>query len=123
MSLAQPQPGFFVGLMYPVYVRGEGVFAARASEVKGALNIQKFFEHRGIAVNSPLGALAHLDSPARTRFAGRRRRKGRAAYEEFFTFVERRRPGYSRTHRCQIRVREAEVVLGEIVRTNLVSAR
>ena len=45
--------------LYPVYVRGEAYLAAhRGSEA--AKEFQKILDHRGIVLNEPIGALAHL---------------------------------------------------------------
>jgi hypothetical protein len=45
--------------LYPVYVSGEAYLAAhRGSEA--ASEFQKILDHRGIVVNQPIGALAHL---------------------------------------------------------------
>ncbi|HYL47164.1 MAG TPA: protein kinase [Candidatus Limnocylindrales bacterium] len=82
-ELGQPQPSFFVGLMYPVYVRGEAyLLLGRGSEA--AAEYQKFLDHPGITVNSPLGVLAHLGL-ARAYVLQGDTAKARAAYQEFFT--------------------------------------
>src|SRR5438309_840034 len=45
--------------LYPVYVRGEAYLGAhRGSEA--AAEFQKILDHRGIVLNEPIGALAHL---------------------------------------------------------------
>ena len=45
--------------LYPVFVRGEAYLAAhRGSEA--AAEFQKILDHRGIVLNEPIGALAHL---------------------------------------------------------------
>jgi hypothetical protein len=41
-----------------VYVRGEAYL--RAGQGKAAAEFQKILDHRGIVLNSPIGALAHL---------------------------------------------------------------
>ena len=46
-------------MLDPVYLRGEAYVAARQGEA-AAREFQKILDHRGIVVNSPLGALAHL---------------------------------------------------------------
>jgi eukaryotic-like serine/threonine-protein kinase len=68
--------------MYPVYVRGEaylrlGEGGAAASE------FQKFIDHRGIVVNFPLGALAHL-ALGRAYVLENDKAKARGAYQDFF---------------------------------------
>jgi tetratricopeptide (TPR) repeat protein/tRNA A-37 threonylcarbamoyl transferase component Bud32 len=57
-ELGLPGPTF-LGTMYPAYVRGEAYLAA-GDGVKAAAEFQKFIDHRGVVINFPLGALAHL---------------------------------------------------------------
>ena len=45
--------------MYPVYVRGEAYLAAHRGR-EAAAEFQKILDHRGIVLNEPIGALAHL---------------------------------------------------------------
>jgi len=45
--------------MYPVYVRGEAYLKAGKGQ-QAAAEFQKLIDHRGIVLNFPLGALAHL---------------------------------------------------------------
>ena len=45
--------------LYPVYVRGEAYLAARRGP-EAATEFQKILDHRGIVLNEPIGALAHL---------------------------------------------------------------
>ncbi len=45
--------------LYPVFVRGEAYLAARQGSEAEA-EFQKILDHRGIVLNSPIGALAHL---------------------------------------------------------------
>jgi eukaryotic-like serine/threonine-protein kinase len=45
--------------MYPVYVRGEAYLAAHEGK-EAAAEFQKILDHRGIVLNEPIGALAHL---------------------------------------------------------------
>jgi hypothetical protein len=46
-------------VLNPVYIRGEAYLAARQGDA-AAREFQKILEHRGIVLNSSLGALAHL---------------------------------------------------------------
>ena len=93
--------------MYPVYVRGEAYLAVhQASEA--AAEFQKILDHRGIVLNEPIGALAHLglarayaleaqsaqgpgsQAASRPQSAQRADRdaacaKARAAYQDFLT--------------------------------------
>ena len=47
------------------------------------MEFQKFLDHRGIALNSPLGALAHLGL-ARSYAVSGDTAKAKAAYQDFF---------------------------------------
>jgi eukaryotic-like serine/threonine-protein kinase len=68
--------------MYPVYVRGEAYL--RAGEgAAAASEFQKFIDHRGIVVNFPLGALAHL-ALGRAYALENDKAKARGAYQDFF---------------------------------------
>ena len=80
-ELGGPPPG--IGPLYPVYMRGladlhEHNGSAAASE------FQKFLDHRGIVINSPLGALAHLGLARAYALSGDTA-KSRTAYQEFLT--------------------------------------
>jgi eukaryotic-like serine/threonine-protein kinase len=52
-------PQFVAATMYPVYIRGQAQLAAR-NGAAAATEFQKFLDHRGVALNYPLVALAHL---------------------------------------------------------------
>ena len=55
-ELGSPLPQFEVGgSLYPVYVRGE-VYLLLHKGKEAAAEFQKFLDHRGVALNSPLGA-------------------------------------------------------------------
>jgi tetratricopeptide (TPR) repeat protein len=45
--------------LYPVFVRGEAYLAAHQGN-EAAAEFQKILDHRGIVLNEPIGALAHL---------------------------------------------------------------
>ncbi|PYU67147.1 MAG: hypothetical protein DMG52_34740 [Acidobacteria bacterium] len=67
--------------LYPVYVRGEAYLAAqRGSEA--AAEFQKILGHRGIVLNEPSGALAHLQLGRAYGLQGDVA-KARAAYKDF----------------------------------------
>jgi DNA-binding winged helix-turn-helix (wHTH) protein len=69
--------------LYPVYVRGEAYLAAhRGSEA--AAEFQKILAHRGIVLNEPIGALAHLQLGRGYAMQGDTA-KSRAAYQDFLT--------------------------------------
>jgi len=69
--------------LYPVYVRGEAYLAAhRGSEA--AAEFQKILDHRGIVLNEPIGALAHLQLGRAYALQGDTA-KARAKYQDFLT--------------------------------------
>lgn len=68
--------------MYPVYFRGEAYLAAHRG-AEAAAEFQKILDHRGIVVNEPIGALAHL-SLARAYGLQGDTARARAAYQDFF---------------------------------------
>ena len=69
--------------LYPVYLRGEAYLAAhRGSEA--AVEFQKILDHRGIVLNEPIGALAHLQLGRAYAMQGDTA-KSRAAYQDFLT--------------------------------------
>jgi serine/threonine protein kinase/Flp pilus assembly protein TadD len=86
-ELRQCEP-FQLGMMYPVYLRGQAYLLARQGKEAGA-EFQKMIEHRGIVLNSPLGALAHLGLArayalqAATEPSARD--KARTVYQDFLT--------------------------------------
>jgi serine/threonine protein kinase/tetratricopeptide (TPR) repeat protein len=45
--------------LYPVYVRGEAYLASHQGN-EAAAEFQKILDHRGVVLNDPIGALAHL---------------------------------------------------------------
>ena len=49
----------FVGLLYPVYLRGEADLAAGRG-ADAAAEFRKILDHRGLVGSDPIGALAHL---------------------------------------------------------------
>jgi tetratricopeptide (TPR) repeat protein len=69
--------------LYPVYVRGEAYLAAHQGREAEA-EFQKILDHRGIVVNIPIGALAHLGL-ARAYAMHGDTAKAKAAYEDFLT--------------------------------------
>jgi DNA-binding winged helix-turn-helix (wHTH) protein/tetratricopeptide (TPR) repeat protein len=69
--------------LYPVLVRGEAYLAAHNGS-EAAAEFQKILGHRGIVVNEPIGALAHL-SLARAYAIQGETAKARAAYQDFLT--------------------------------------
>jgi hypothetical protein len=69
--------------LYPVYARGEAYLAARKGKEAGA-EFQKILDHRGVVVNQPIGALAHLQIGRANAMQGETA-KARAAYQDFLT--------------------------------------
>lgn len=72
-----------LGALYPVFVRGEALLAARQG-VQAAVEFQKILDHRGIVVSDPIGALAHLQLARALALSGDKI-KSKAAYQDFFT--------------------------------------
>jgi eukaryotic-like serine/threonine-protein kinase len=82
-ELGQPGDSSFAPSLYPVYVRGEAYLAAHQSS-QAVAEFQKILDHRGIVVNGPIGALAHLDL-ARAYASQGDSTKARVAYQDFLT--------------------------------------
>jgi serine/threonine protein kinase/predicted Zn-dependent protease len=83
LELGQSQP-FNVGMLYPVYLRGQAYLLARQGK-EAAAEFQKMVDHRGIVLNFPLGALARLGL-ARSYALQGDSAKTRTAYLEFLNF-------------------------------------
>jgi serine/threonine protein kinase/tetratricopeptide (TPR) repeat protein len=75
-------PQLQIATMYPVYIRGQAQLAAH-NGAAAATEFQKFLDHRGITLNFPLGALAHLGLARAYAMQGDSA-KARAAYNNFF---------------------------------------
>ena len=69
--------------MFPVYVRGEAYLATHQGN-EAAAEFQKILDHRGIVLNEPIGALAHLQIGRAYALQGDTA-KARAAYQDFLT--------------------------------------
>jgi len=67
--------------MYPAYVRGEAYLAAHQGQ-EAAAEFQKIVDHRGIVLNEPIGALAHLQLGRAYSLQGDTL-KARSAYDDF----------------------------------------
>jgi eukaryotic-like serine/threonine-protein kinase len=74
---------FHVGPMYPVYIRGQVQLAARNGPA-AATEFQKFLDHRGVVLNYPFGALAHLQLGRAFALQGDTAR-AHTAYRDFLT--------------------------------------
>ena len=73
----------FYGSLYPVYVRGLAYLAARDGAA-AAREFQKILDHRGVVVNSPIGALANLQQGRAFAMAGNMT-LAKTAYQHFLT--------------------------------------
>jgi eukaryotic-like serine/threonine-protein kinase len=70
-------------VLYRVFVRGEAYLAAHQGN-EAAAEFQKILDHRGIVLNSPIGALAHLQIGRAYAMQGDTA-KAKAAYQDFLT--------------------------------------
>jgi eukaryotic-like serine/threonine-protein kinase len=83
-ELGTPAIGFYNWPnMYPVYVRGEAYLAAHQGK-EAAAEFQRILDHRGIVLNEPIGALAHLQLGRAYAMQGDTA-KSHAAYQDFLT--------------------------------------
>ena len=71
------------GQMLPAYVRGEAYLAAHQGS-EAAAEFQKILDHPGVVINSPIGALAHLQIGRAYAMQGDSA-KAKAAYHDFLT--------------------------------------
>jgi tetratricopeptide (TPR) repeat protein len=69
--------------LYPVYARGEAYLAAHQGK-EALAEFQKILDHRGIVINEPIGALAHLQIGRAYAMQGDTA-KAKAAYQDFLT--------------------------------------
>jgi eukaryotic-like serine/threonine-protein kinase len=69
--------------LYPAYERGHAYIAAHQG-TEAAVEFQKILDHRGIVVNDPIGALAHLQIGRAYAIQGDTD-KAKAAYQDFFS--------------------------------------
>jgi eukaryotic-like serine/threonine-protein kinase len=83
-ELGVSRAGDFVGnMMFPAFVRGEAYLASREGS-KAAVEFQKILDHRGLVLNRPIGALAHLGLGRAYALQGDTV-KAKAAYQDFLT--------------------------------------
>ena len=68
--------------LYPVWVRAEA-YRAAGQGAEAAREYQKILDHRGVVVNGPIGALAHLGLGRAYALQGDTA-KARVAYQDFF---------------------------------------
>jgi eukaryotic-like serine/threonine-protein kinase len=69
--------------LYPVFVRGDAYLAGHQGK-EAAAEFQKILNHRGIVVNEPIGALAHLGVARAFAMQGDTA-KAKTAYSDFLT--------------------------------------
>jgi ATP/maltotriose-dependent transcriptional regulator MalT len=81
-ELGRPRP-LQLGTLYPVYIRGEAYLLSHQGK-EAAAEFQKIIDHRGMVLNSPIGALAHLGLARAYAMQGDTA-KARAAYQDFLT--------------------------------------
>jgi len=81
-ELGQPPP-LQLGPLYPPYLRGEAYLLSR-NAAAAAAEFQKLLDHRGIMINFPTGALAHLEIARAYAMTGDTA-KAKAAYQDFFS--------------------------------------
>ena len=73
----------FLTYLYPVYVRGAAYLGAQ-NGAQAAAEFQKILDHRGVVLNEPIGALAHLQIGRAYAMQGDTA-KAKAAYQDFLT--------------------------------------
>jgi DNA-binding winged helix-turn-helix (wHTH) protein/tetratricopeptide (TPR) repeat protein len=81
-ELASQTP-LVVGGLYPVYLHGQAYLLSHDGTAAAA-EFQKLLDHRGIVLNYPLGALAHLQLGRAYAMSGDTA-KAKAAYQDFLT--------------------------------------
>jgi len=82
-ELGVPYGAYSWTALYPVFVRGEAHLAAHHGS-EAAAEFQKILDHRGIVLNSPIGALAHLQLGRAYVLVGEPA-KAKACYQDFLT--------------------------------------
>jgi serine/threonine protein kinase len=83
LEAAGPYDLLFAGQMYSTFVRGQAKLTARDGAT-AASEFQKILDHRAVVLNSPLGALAHLQLGRAYAMQGDTA-KAKAAYQDFLT--------------------------------------
>ena len=81
-ELAQTNGGATISLaLYPAYIRAEAFRMAKQGK-EAAGEYQKILDHRGVVINGPLGALAHLGLGRAYALSGDSA-KAKIAYQDF----------------------------------------
>jgi len=78
-------------MLYPVYLRRQAYLLAHQGK-EAAAEFQRMIDHRGIILNFPLGALAHVGLGRAYALQGDTARSS-AAYQDFFTLWKDADPG------------------------------
>jgi eukaryotic-like serine/threonine-protein kinase len=73
----------FSPVLYPVYVRGQAYLVGHQG-TEAAADFQRILDHRGVVLNQPIGALAHLQIGRAYTLSGDKS-KARDAYKDFLT--------------------------------------
>jgi len=81
-ELGEPSQ-FQLGTLYPAYLHGQAHLMAH-NGTAAVTEFQKFLDHRGIVINFPLGALAHLGLARAYAMQGDSA-KAKTAYQDFLT--------------------------------------
>jgi hypothetical protein len=82
-ELGLPTGTVFAPALYPIYVRGIAFLTLHQGN-EATIEFQKILDHRGIVVNGPVGALAHLQIGRAYAMQGDTA-KAKAAYQDFLT--------------------------------------
>jgi tetratricopeptide (TPR) repeat protein len=82
-ELGQPSVSGVLTSFYPVFVRGQAYLATHQGS-EAAAEFQKILDHRGIVLNEPIGALAHLQIGRAYAMQGDAA-KAKAGYQDFLT--------------------------------------
>jgi len=82
-ELGSPTNGVIIFALYPIYVRGSALLALHQGN-EASVEFQKILDHRGVVMNEPIGALAHLQLGRAYVMSGDTA-KARAAYQDFLT--------------------------------------
>jgi len=75
-------PQLQLGTLYPAYIRGQAHLMAHNGSA-AVTEFQKFLDHRGVTINFPTGALAHLQL-ARAYMMSGDTAKAKTAWQDFF---------------------------------------
>jgi tetratricopeptide (TPR) repeat protein len=82
-ELGAPPPYQVGGPIYPAFLRGQAFLLAKNGQAAAA-EFQKLLDHRGIVLNYPTSALAHLGLARAYALSGDTA-KAKAAYNDFLT--------------------------------------